>query len=177
MIQNFISLHFPPPSLFHCFALTKSDSCPYPPHRTHMAPHYRDQCKELIAAWCGTHSIHWSHCVGKVCGFFTSEKVVAVVTAVPPRVKSHDPPPFQTGYAVLYIYSPGRDLLTEVSVSHCFSNYKHQHTHTHTHTHIYIYIYYLRSLKFNIIKTLKTLLHVSIIQSSSRSIHCSLLKL
>ena len=53
----------------------------------------------------------------------------------------------------------------------------HTNTCTHTHTHIYIYIYTLLK-KFKIyIKTLKTLLHVSITISSSGSIHCSLLKL
>ena len=48
-------------------------------------------------------------------------------------------------------------------------------THTHTHTHIYIYILFKRSKIY--IKTFKTLLHVSITRSSSRSIYCSLLKL
>jgi len=41
--------------------------------------------------------------------------------------------------------------------------------------HIYIYILFKKSKTY--IKTLKTLLHVSIIRSSSGSILCSLLKL
>jgi len=53
--------------------------------------------------------------------------------------------------------------------------YMHTHTHTHTHTHIYIYILFKKSKIY--IKTLKTLLHVSITRSSSVSIYCSLLKL
>ena len=50
-------------------------------------------------------------------------------------------------------------------------------THTHTHTYIYIYIYILFKKSKIHIKTLKTLLHVSITRSSSGSIRCSLLKL
>ena len=47
---------------------------------------------------------------------------------------------------------------------------------THRQMHIYIYIYMLLFNKSKIyIKTLKTLLHVSIIRSFSGSIHCSLL--
>ena len=55
--------------------------------------------------------------------------------------------------------------------------YTHQLMHTHTHTHIYIYIYKFKKFKMYI-KTLKTLLHVSItLSSSSGSTYCSLLKL
>jgi len=51
----------------------------------------------------------------------------------------------------------------------------HTNTHTHTHTHTYTYILFKKSKIY--IKTFETFLHVSITQSSSGSIHCSLLKL
>ena len=55
------------------------------------------------------------------------------------------------------------------------NTFKHTHTHTHTHTYIYVYILFKKSKMY--IKTLKTLLHVSITRSSSGSIYCSLLSL
>ena len=62
-------------------------------------------------------------------------------------------------------------------ISNTFNSFN-LHTPTNALIYIYIYIYicYLRSLKFYI-KTLKTLLHVSILRSFSGNTYCSLLKI
>jgi len=82
-------------------------------------------------------------------------------------------------YYLLYLFNLDIYLgkLTLISFKNIYRCTVHSVEYLFTHTNKCIYIYILFKKSKIYIKTLKTLLHVSIIRSSSGNIHCSLPKL